>query len=1064
MDNQGDVQTEVNRMPPIVNNPQLQIGNREIVSSQSNDNPGMAIVIVLLNENNYTIWSRAMKMVLGAKEKLGFIDGRVVVPNVGDENYDKLKRTDCMRYGTSNGPMIYQLEREMSSLSQGNMTVTMAHMQKELGKMMRNSGAGSSTAVDRVNFAGLGDFAGMSSSNLSSETDIGDRIWIIDTCATNYMCCNLSFFAHVSDVLHSSPITLPDGTRRFVTNTGTVKLNDTYHLDNCFFIPSFKYNLLSDQYSKQVVGIGKQHNGLYLLDIDSFSKSSLQKCCSTLFPVSRSVEQSGIYSGFTLISANVWLNRLALKTFYLMVMNQFSTKIKMVRSDNGAEFLCNDCQNFFSSLGIINQRSCPYTPQQNGVVERKHKHLLQVAWALMRQSNLPKEFWGEAVVTATYLIHRLPTPLLQWQTPYEKLHNKIPDIHHLRTFGCLCFATVCSPSSDKFAHRSYKGIFIGYSSVHKEYKVYNPITHKINMSRDVTFHENIFPYKATPTDSIQTPTPVIFPDSPSKIIPDLVPVVSPPVDIQNAPLPGTTSHNSESNLPDSPVIMRQSNRTRNKPGWLKDFVSFANNHHVSIDSLRETPHIPATFPFVFHDALEATHAIFLANVSNMQEPVSYSQAKNLVEWVQAMTEELQALQRNNTWDIVDLPHGKKPIGEDFTESFSPVAKCVTVRLLLALAASKGWLIHQLDVNNAFLHGTLDEVIYMKPPQGLLPPDSKQVCKITKSLYGLKQASRQWNHTFTSCLLAYGFTQSASDHCLFVKRSADIFLALLVYVDDVLVVSNSVVEVVAIKAHIDKSFTIKDLGLNLNGESSSLLADPKQYRRLVGRFLYLGFTRPDISYTIQQLSQFVHAPREIHWTAALHVLKYLKGCPSHGLFYPVNTPVTLQSYCDADWGSCKATRKSLTGYCIFLGASLVSWKSKKQLTVSKSSAEAEYRSMGATVCELQWISYVLADLGCSLNLPIPLMCDNQAALHITSNPVFHEWTKHLDIDCHIVRNQYLAGFIVPQQISTKVQPADLFTKALHAPQFQFLVPSWASVIFSSLNLRGDVEIYASKSGE
>lgn len=179
-------------------------------------------------------------------------------------------------------------------------------------------------------------------------------------------------------------------------------------------------------------------------------------------------------------------------------------------------------------------------------------------------------------------------------------------------------------------------------------------------------------------------------------------------------------------------------------------------------------------------------------------------------------------------------------------------------------------------------------------------------------------------------------------------------------------------------------------------------DPESYRRLVGRLLYLNMTRPDISYLVQQLSQHVAAPTTSHWESALHIMKYLKGTSAMGLFYKSSSDFGLIAYSDSDWASCPVSRRSISGYCIMLGDSLISWKSKKQLTVSRSSCEAEYRSMASCVNELVWVTYLLHDLGIVFQTHIPFLCDNKAALHIASNPIFHERTKHIDIDCHIVR--------------------------------------------------------------
>ncbi|KAK4395882.1 Retrovirus-related Pol polyprotein from transposon RE2 [Sesamum angolense] len=264
-------------------------------------------------------------------------------------------------------------------------------------------------------------------------------------------------------------------------------------------------------------------------------------------------------------------------------------------------------------------------------------------------------------------------------------------------------------------------------------------------------------------------------------------------------------------------------------------------------------------------------------------------------------------------------------GVDYTESFSPVAKSVTVRLFLSIAAAYSWPVHQLDINNAFLHGRLDE-----------------------------EASRQWNHEFTQKLSEFGFRQSAHDNCLFIKLTSGYFLALLVYVDDILVMGPVEELNVEVKAKLDDLFTIKDLGSKL----ASPLSDPEKYRRLIRRLLYLGFTRPDLSFAVQQLSQFLQHPTDQHWPAALHVVRYLKGSLATGLFFPSSNNLQLVAYTDADWGSCVDTRHSITGFCVFLGSSLISWKTKKQNTVSRSSAEAEYRAMAASIFELQWITFSL----------------------------------------------------------------------------------------------------------
>jgi hypothetical protein len=380
------------------------------------------------------------------------------------------------------------------------------------------------------------------------------------------------------------------------------------------------------------------------------------------------------------------------------------------------------------------------------------------------------------------------------------------------------------------------------------------------------------------------------------------------------------------------------------------------------------------------------------------------------------------------------------------------------------------------------------------PQGVSSPKPGQVCRLLKSLYGLKQASRQWFEKLTHFLLAQGFVQATSDHTLFIKSTVSSFTALLVYVDDIILAGTSLSVFDELKLALHQTFKIKNLGqlkffLGLEVARSSkgislcqrkycleLLEDAKltsckpvstpldpstrlyqdggsvyhdvaAYRRLVGRLLYLTTTRPDIAYATQQLSQFMASPTITHYHAALRVLRYLKRSPGRGLFFPHSSDLQLLGFSDADWGGCIDTRKSISGYCFFIGKSLVFWKSKKQNTISCSSAEAEYRALASATRELQWMCFLLHDLQQSPSrLPV-LYCDNQSALHISANPVFHERTKHLDIDCHLVCEKLQAGVMRLLPISSHNQTADVFTKASGPRQF-----------YECINKLGMIDIY------
>ncbi|CAM8966099.1 unnamed protein product [Rhodiola kirilowii] len=301
----------------------------------------------------------------------------------------------------------------------------------------------------------------------------------------------------------------------------------------------------------------------------------------------------------------------------------------------------------------------------------------------------------------------------------------------------------------------------------------------------------------------------------------------------------------------------------------------------------------------------------------------------------------------------------------------------TVRCLLAIAASKNWPLFQLDVDNAFLHGSLDEEVYMTLPLGFYVSDKSngKVCRLLKSLYGLKQDPRQWFAKLSEALISYGFRQSLFDYSLFILQEHKHTTFLLVYVDDIVITGTSTDVVTAVKQFIHAKFKLKDLGLLrfflglevargpkciqlnqrkyvmdlledqnmvdckpactpmdtkhcLSVSKADPIPDAMVYIRSIGKLIYLTITRPELSYAVHILSQFMQSPTVEHLRAAHRVLRYIKAAPAQGLFFPANSDLTVHAYCDADWGACPLTRRSITGYCILLGGCIVSWKTKK----------------------------------------------------------------------------------------------------------------------------------------
>ncbi|GKU90857.1 hypothetical protein SLEP1_g4801 [Rubroshorea leprosula] len=504
---------------------------------------------------------------------------------------------------------------------------------------------------------------------------------------------------------------------------------------------------------------------------------------------------------------------------------------------------------------------------------------------------------------------------------------------------------------------------------------------------------------------------------------------------------------------------------------------------------------------------------------------SYKEAFLDPLWQQAMKEELQALEKTSTWDLVDLPPDKTLVGckwvykikthsngsvehykaclmakgftqeygIDYEETFAPVARLTTVRSLLAIAAVRKWKLFQMDVKNSFLNGDLENEVYMKPPPGLTPASNK-VCRLRRALHGLKQSPRAWFAKFSSTVSEFGFNSSPHDTTLFVRKSAQGMVLLLIYVDDMIITEDDVSGIDELKQFLSHRFEMKDLvslsyflGLEVTSSDAgyllsqmkyasdliskanltdsknvstplepnvkltpldgSPLLDPSRYQQLVGSLVYLTMTRPDIAYAVHVVSQFMAALHSTHYATVLRIIRHVKGTLFHGLHFSAHSSLVVRAYSDADWAGDLIDRRSTIGYCLFLGNSLISWRSKKQAIPSRSSTEAEYRALGDTTSELFSLRWLLEDMGVSQPSFTDLYCDNQSALQIAHNDVFHERTKHIEVDCHFIRHHVAKGTVHLVFIGSTNQPADLFTMAHFPGRFRTLLSKLKLVSFS-----------------
>ncbi|WVZ85267.1 hypothetical protein U9M48_032214 [Paspalum notatum var. saurae] len=480
-----------------------------------------------------------------------------------------------------------------------------------------------------------------------------------------------------------------------------------------------------------------------------------------------------------------------------------------------------------------------------------------------------------------------------------------------------------------------------------------------------------------------------------------------------------------------------------------------------------------------------------------------------------MADEFSALMSNRTWELVPRPpnanvvsgkwvyrHKLKPDrsldrykarwvlrsfsqqeGIDFDQTFSPVIKPATIRVVLSLALAANWSVRQLDVKNAFLHGHLTETVYAQQPSGFVDSTKPDfVCRPNRSLYGLKQAPRAWFTRFTSFLKQIGFTASVSDPSLFIFKNGSDTAYLLLYVDDIILTTSSPSLTSRIVGSLRSVFSMTDMGdlhyflgiavthssngfflsqqkyaneileranmhnskpcstpidtqRKLSSNSGDPFSDPTLYRSLAGALQYLTFTHREITHAVQQVCLHMHDPRDFHFALIKRILHYIKGCTEFGLHLSRFPCDQLLAYSEADWAGCPDTRKSTSGFCIFLGSNLLSWSSKRQHTVSRSSAEAEYRAVANAVAEMCWLRQLLCELHHPLKKATVVYCDNISAVYLSSNPVQHQRTKHIEIDLHFVRERVSLGEVWVLHVSSSSQFTDIFTKGLPTPLFQ-----------------------------
>lgn len=741
----------------------------------------------------------------------------------------------------------------------------------------------------------------------------------------------------------------------------------------------------------------------------------------------------------------------------------------------------------------------------------------------------------------------MPTLVLSNQSPYQKLFQSSPNYHKLRTFGCLCFPWLRPYAPNKLENRSIPCVFIGYSLTQSGYLCLDPTSGRIYTSRHVRFNETQYPYRTLiakpsvthpdPIPSSSSPPHTIVPTSliqtsssaANNLVPGLAPLpqVQPEVTTEPMPIPPAPT----AQAPPVPAPPAQVSPAPAPPAQAPPAPVPSSDHVAPAQTVLPAPPAPVPSSAVLQQPVK--HTMTTRSKNNIVKPVTrynltahlqsdphwipttWQQAIKHERWRKAMVAEFNSTSENHTWDLVEVtnqmnivgcrwvftikyhPDGSidrykarivaksfhQQPGVDFTDTFSPVIKSTTIRIVLGLAVNYDWPIRQVDVNTAFLQGHLDEEVFMCQPPGFQDADRpSHVCRLKKAIYGLKQAPRAWYSELKKYLLSAGFQNSPADTSLFIYRHNGKFVYLLVYVDDILVTGTDAVLVQRVIDALAAKFSIKDMGnlsyflgietirtsqglhlmqrkyvtdllqrtnmLNSKPVSTPLptspkltlnsgapLSDPTEYRRVVGSLQYLALTRPDVSYAVNRLSQFMHRPTEDHWNAVKRVLRYLSGTLSHGIFLKKQTRPLLHAFSDADWAGDTDDYVSTNGFIVYLGTQPLSWTSKKQKGVARSSTEAEYRAVANTAAELRWICSLLTELGFTLPAAPTIYCDNIGATYLCANPVFHSRMKHIAIDYHFVRGQIQTHALRVTHVSTHDQLADGLTKPLARAPFQ-----------------------------
>ena len=804
-------------------------------------------------------------------------------------------------------------------------------------------------------------------------------------------------------------------------------------------------------------------------------------------------------------------------------MNKESTDatLKVLQSDNGGEYLSNQMKEFLEKRGITHRLTAPGNPYQNGVAERLNRTLVESVRSMLHHKDLPKHFWAEALSVAVHVRNRVTTRGVSSQTtPYEIMFGRKPNLAHVRVFGSRCWYYLGMQKVDKLDKRAREAIMVGYARGPRGYKLWDLADGKVVVSRDVRFDEDGKPDNPDVSEvHLETGAPGTLrheSDSSNDDDHDDHDEKAIQSDSQESQ---SDSESDDDQPPPSDNTDDDSSEVQSEAGDQME-VETEPLHHESVRYPKRNRKKPGAW-------WESTNTA-LVSKALCQDPKTFTEAvarSNGKSWKDSMELELASLKENDCWNLVPRPKYRKVIrskwvfktkeeqtvrghlgvrlksrvvacgygqveGVDYTETYAPVVKMTSIRVIVSITATLDLHLHQMDVVTAFLNGDLVELIFMEQPPGFEQGSpGSLVCRLKKAIYGLKQAPRQWYAKIDDFFVrTLGMERNPADDCVYVRRQGGHILIIALYVDDLLIACSDMSVLQDTKRDLSSRFKMKDLGesrvilgldisrdrvkrtLSLNqtryaekvidrfgmgsarGQPTPMdttldLTQPspptsEPYREAIGSLMYLMVgTRPDLAYCVGVLSKHVQNPTQLHWDAVKRVLRYVIHTKNLGLVYDgaASTEGTTV-YVDADWAGDIETRRSMSGYAALMSGSLVAWGARQQEVVALSSAESEYISLCAGTKETIWLRSLIGGLGVVPNMDTPttIMVDNQAAIALAHNAAVNRRNKHIHVRFHFTRDAIHDGQVRLKYCPTDEMIADMFTKPLGRVKLQTFV--------------------------